>query len=330
MRIVVDAMGCDNHPVADVGGAVLAARRWPEDEYLLVGDKDLVESELAKHATSGLKLRVVHAAQQITMTDKASEVLKSKPQSSMHVGLQLLRDGEGDAIVSAGNTGALLAISILGVLRRIKGVKRPAIAPLVPIPNGNFLILDMGANADCRPEHLVQFAIMGSVYSERVLGVDNPRVALLSNGEEEGKGNDLVRESARLLAGSALNYIGNAEPKELLQGYADVAVADGFTANVTLKMLEAGLSMMNGLIRDEIRGGVITTLGGLLARPAFKRLGQRFSAEAVGGAPLLGVEGVVITAHGRSNDRAMMNAVRQARQAVESGMLDAIREGLKV
>jgi glycerol-3-phosphate acyltransferase PlsX len=329
MRIAVDAMRSDDCPGPDVGGTILAARRWPADEYILVGDANQIEAELAMHDASGSNLSVVHAEQIVTMTDKPSAVVRGKPDSSMHVGLQLVKDGEADAFVSAGNTGALAAVATLGALKRIRGVKRPANAPLVPTPSGGVLALDMGLNADCRPEHLAQFALMGSVYTERVLGVENPRVALISIGEEEGKGNELVREASYLLADSQLNFVGNAEPKDLFTGHADVAVADGFTCNIFIKTLEAGVKMFGTVISDEIRAGLVTTLGGLLVRPAFKRVSKRYSSETVGGAPFLGLNGVVISAHGRSNDVAIMNAVRQARHAVKSQMLQAIREGLK-
>jgi glycerol-3-phosphate acyltransferase PlsX len=262
------------------------------------------------------------------MTDKPSEIIRGKPDSSMHVGLQMVTQGEADAFVSAGNTGALVAVATLGVMKRIRGVKRAANMAAIPLLEGRLVFLDVGVNADCRPEFLLQFALMGSLFAEKVLGIENPRVALLSNGEEEGKGNELVRESAYLLADSHLNYVGNAEPKDLLSGYADVGVADGFTGNVFTKSIEAGVRLVGDVIREEISAGVVTTLGGALARPAFRRVPKRFSPEAVGGAPLLGVDGVVITAHGRSNDVAMMNAIRQARQAVEGGLVEAIRGGL--
>lgn len=328
MHIAVDAMGSDGYPRPDVAGTVLAARRWPEDDYVLVGDLQQVKAEIAKHEVAGLNIAQVHAEQVVTMTDKPGEVVRGKPDSSIHVGLRLVRAGEADAFVSAGNTGGLFAIATLGVLKRLPGVRRPANAPLVPTPHGDFLMLDMGVNMDCKPEYLYQFAVMGSVYVERVLGVDSPRVALISIGEEEGKGNELVHEAAKLLADSTLNYVGNAEPKDLLNGCADVAVADGFTGNIFVKSIEATGKMFGDVIRQEIRAGLVTSLGGLLARPAFNRVSRRYSAEEVGGAPLLGLNGIVISAHGRSNEIAIMNAIRQARGAVQRDMLGAIQAGL--
>ncbi len=326
MRIVVDAMGSDGHPAPDVAGAVAAAREFGE-EILLVGDEQRLEQELQQHDLSGLKLQVRHARDVITMTDKPSEASRQKSDSSMHVGLNLLRDGEADAFVSAGNTGAILAVAMLHTVRRIRGIKRPALGVLFPI-EGRPMLIDNGANADVRPEYLLQFAQMGSLYVERVRGVERPRVALLSNGEEEGKGNTLIKETMPLLAASGLNYVGNVEPKEFVGGEADVAVTDGFTGNVIMKTAEAIAAYMSDIIRDELMGNPLTMLGGLLARPAFGRIRQRLNPDEVGGAPLLGVNGVVIIAHGRSNAYAIKQAVGQARLAVQHDIVAAIRDGV--
>ncbi len=326
MRIVVDAMGSDNHPQPDVAGAVAAAREW-RDEIILVGDEARVRSELARHDTAGLPLRVTHASEVITMTDSPSEASRGKPDSSMHVGLKLVKTGEADAFVSAGNTGAILAVAMLHTLRRIRGIKRPALGVLFPI-EGNPMLIDNGANADVRPEFLLQFAQMGSLYVERVRGVARPRVALLSNGEEEGKGNELIKETIPLLAGSALNYVGNIEPKEFVRGQADIAVTDGFTGNIVMKTAEAIAAYMSSMIREEMKSSPRTMLGGLLAKPAFARVRRRLDPDEVGGAPLLGVDGVVIIAHGRSSDYAIKQAIGQARQAVIHDIVAAIRDGV--
>jgi glycerol-3-phosphate acyltransferase PlsX len=328
MRIVVDAMGSDNYPVPDVAGAVLAAREWG-DEIILVGDKAKVEPELAKYDTSGLKLEVVHASQVIEMTDKATEGAQQKTDSSMHVGMGLVRDGQADAYVTAGNTGGVLAVATLYTLKRIRGVKRPALTTIIPHISGHVVAADIGANADCKPEFLVQFGLMASLYTQLALGVKEPRVALLSNGEEEGKGNELIKETLPLMKkASKLNFIGNVEPKEMLSGETDVVIHDGFTGNIMLKSLEATASMMSKLIRQEITSGLITKIGGGLARPAFKRVSRRLDPFEVGGAVLLGVNGVVIIGHGRSNEVAIKNAIRQARQAVLGGVIEAIRTGV--
>ena len=328
MRIVVDAMGSDDYPVPDVAGAVLAAREW-DDEIILVGDRPRIEAELARHDTSGLKLEVVHASQVVEMADKPTEAAKEKPDSSMHVGLSMVQRGEADAFVTAGNTGAVLTIATLYTLRRIRGVKRPALTAIFPHLNGYVVAADVGANADCKPEHLVQFALMASLYAEQAMGIQQPRVALLSNGEEEGKGNELIKETTPLLrAQSNLNYIGNAEPKEVLSGATDVVIHDGFTGNIFIKSIEAAASMVGKLLRQEIKAGVITSIGGLLAKPAFGRVSKRVDPFEIGGAPLLGVDGVVIIGHGRSNEVAIKNAIRQARQAVQGRVIEAIRSGL--
>jgi glycerol-3-phosphate acyltransferase PlsX len=326
MRIVVDAMGSDNHPEPDVMGAVAAAREWG-DEIILVGDEKRVRAILAQQDAAALPLRIVHAGEVITMHDLPSEASRQKKDSSMHVGMNLVKAGEADAFVSAGNTGGVLAVAMLHTLRRIRGIKRPALGVLFPI-QGNPMLIDNGANADARPEFLLQFAQMGSLYVERVRGVTNPRVALLSNGEEEGKGNNLIKETIPLLEASGLNYIGNIEPKEFVRGATDVAVADGFTGNIVLKTAEAIASYMSGMIREEIKGSPLTMLGGLLARPAFARVRRQLDPDEVGGAPLLGVDGLVIVAHGRSNAYAIKQAIGQARQAVRHDIVGAIRAGV--
>lgn len=326
MRIVVDAMGSDNHPGPDVTGAVMAAREFG-CEIDLVGDESQIQAELGNQDTSGLTIQVVHASQVIEMEDKPAEASRTKTDSSMHVGLRLVKDGRADAFVSAGNTGGILAVATLHTLRRIRGIKRPALGIIFPIRERPMLI-DHGANTDCKPEYLLQFGMMGSLYVERLRRVTGPRVALLSTGEEEGKGNQLIKDSIPLMANSGLNYIGNIEPKEFVKGEADVAVTDGFTGNLVLKTAESIASYMSSMIRDEIRSGLLTSLGGLLARPAFNRVRQQLDPSEVGGAPLLGVNGVVIVGHGRSNAYAIRQAVGQALSAVENDIVGAIREGL--
>ena len=329
MRIVIDAMGSDNYPAPDVAGAVLAAREWPDD-IIVVGREEAIRQEMAHHDTAGLKLEVVHAPDVIEMDDEPAWAAREKKNSSMHVGMTLVREGKADAYVTAGNTGGVLAVATLHTLRRIRGVKRPALAAILPMPAGHFVTLDIGANADCRPEYLVQFALMGHTYARAVLGCSEPRVALLSNGEEPGKGNTLVKDTYKLMSSSDLNFnfIGNFEPKEALTCEADVVVADGFTGNVFIKTLEATAKMLTNLIRDEIKASPVTAVGGLLAKPAFGRVARRVDPFEVGGGPLLGVNGVVIVGHGRSNARAIKNAIGQARKAVQGGVVEAIRAGL--
>ncbi|MCB8926717.1 MAG: phosphate acyltransferase PlsX [Ardenticatenaceae bacterium] len=329
MRIVVDAMGSDDHPKPDVAGAVEAAREFG-DTIILVGDEAQIKAELATQNSSGLSLEIVHASEAISMEDKPSKIVKSKPNSSMHVGMSLVKNGQADAFVSAGNTGAILAVAMLRQvgLGRIPGIKRPALGVIFPTKHRPMLI-DNGANADCRPEYLLQFGIMGSLYVERVLKIKNPRVALISNGEEEGKGNTLIKETIPMLTASGLNYVGNIEPKEFMQGVAEVGVVDGFTGNLIMKTAESIASYMTGIIREELTANPISMLGGLLTRSAFKRVRGHLNPDEVGGAPLLGVNGVVIIAHGRSNAYAIKQAIGQARRVAQNEVVEAITTGIQ-
>lgn len=328
MRIVVDAMGSDDRPVPDVAGAVAAAREY-SDTIILVGSEPRIKDELQKHDLSGINIEVVGAAEEILMTDKPSVVARSKPNSSMHVGMNLVKQGEADAFVTCGNTGAALGIATLKTLRRVPGVLRPALTTLLDLGGHQFILVDIGANADCKPEWLQQFAVMGHVYAKQVLGHPTPRVALLSNGEEEGKGNQLIREVGLLLKESPLNYIGNVEPKEVLAGEADVVVMDGFVGNIAIKSLEAMGDLLFQLIKTEMMSDTRSKLGGALARPAFRRVYNQIDPFQIGGAPLLGVNGVVIIGHGRTNALGVKNAIRQARQAVTGQIIDAIQDGIQ-
>lgn len=328
MKIVVDAMGTDNCPAPDVEGGVIAARDFRDTTVILVGDEARIHAELSRHDSAGLKLEVVHAPEAVTMEDKPSEVGKKKPGSSMHIGMNLVRDGAADAFVSMGNTGAQLSIALLHTLRRIPGVKRPALTAILPFAGKKIVLTDVGANADCRPEWLAQFALMGSIYAQATLNVERPRVALLSNGEEEGKGNEMIRAAAELIQALPLHYTGNIEPKDVLKGLADVVISDGFVGNIFIKTLEAGTRSMSDMIRDELVRGPLTAIGGLLAKPAFGRVRKAVDPFEIGGAPLLGINGVVIIGHGRSNATAIRNGVRQARDAVAGHVIATIREGL--
>jgi glycerol-3-phosphate acyltransferase PlsX len=328
MRIVVDAMGSDECPVPDVAGAVMAAQEW-NDALFLVGDPQRVRQELDRHNTRGLNVEIVPAAQQILMTDKPGVVGQSKPHSSMHIGMNMVKDDLADAFVTAGNTGAAMAIATLFTLRRIQGVRRPALSSIFRVGTQNLILLDIGANADSKPEWLGQFAMMGKIYAQQALGIQNPRVALLSNGEEEGKGNQLIHEAQALLQSLDLRFIGNVEPKDVFRGQADVVVADGFVGNIAVKSFEAAAGLLFNLIRTEIKSDLVSTMGGLLARRAFLRVYKQVDPFEVGGAPLLGVNGVVIIGHGRSNAKAVKNAIRQARLAVEGRIVEHIQAGLE-
>jgi glycerol-3-phosphate acyltransferase PlsX len=321
-------MGTDESPANDVAGGVLAAREAGHG-IVLVGSERAIKAELAKHKTAGLKIDVVDAPDVITMEDKPANVGKSKPNSSMHVGMNLVRDGQADGFVTAGNTGAAQAIAMLYSLKRIRGVKRPALSAIFPINRQPLILLDVGANADSRPDWLHQFALMGEIYARRVLRLERPRVGILSNGEEEGKGSQLTQESAQLIRTLPINFVGNVEPKDIMHSAVDVLVSDGFTGNILIKTFEASTRYLANILRDELKANPINAVGGLLARSAFDRARGRIDSFEVGGAPLLGVNGVVIIGHGRSNAVAIKNAANQAARAVEAGMIQAIEAGLE-
>ena len=327
MRVVVDAMGSDRHPQPDVEGAVWAARENGV-ELVLVGNQAVVAAELARHDTGGLDIEVVHASEVIEMHEHPAAAVKSKQDASMVVAMKMLKARQVDAFVSAGNSGGVLATALFN-LGRIRGVKRPALSSVFPTKQGFSFLLDLGANTDCRPEYLLQFAIMGSVYAERVLGVPRPRVAIVSNGEEEGKGNMLVQESVPLLKASGLNFVGNVEGKDIPAGQADVVVTDGFTGNVIVKLSEGVASFLLGLIKEEIKKRPLASAGALLAKPAFEAVRKRLDYREYGGGPLLGVDGVVIVTHGRSDSLAIRNSVRLAKDMVDRGTLQAIRAGIE-
>lgn len=327
MRIVLDAMGSDTHPDPELDAAAQAANRWV-DPMILVGPQDVLEPRLRAAGVGPERVRVVHAPEVLEMTDKPADTARGKSRSSMAVGMELVKAGEADAFVTAGNTGGAMANALFRI-GRIRGVKRPALAGVFPVRSGQAILLDIGANADVRPEYLIQFAVFGSLYAEIVFGRTSPRVALLSNGEEAGKGNSLVKEAFPLLERAGLNFIGNIEPKEFYAGRADVGVTDGFTGNILLKTSEAVASFMISVIREQIKASPVTAVGGLLAKPAFKRVGALLDPAEYGAAPLLGIDGLVFVGHGRSDARALVSAIHVARQAVAGGLLQALRREIK-
>jgi phosphate acyltransferase len=327
MRIVLDAMGSDTYPGPEVQAAVEAAGLFKE-EIILVGDEARLQPLLKQQETQKSKIRLVHAPEVLEMTDKPAESARRKANNSMAVGLDLVKSGEADAFVTAGNTGGAMATALF-TLGRIRGVKRPALTGLFPVKGGRCVVLDIGANADVKPEYLLQFALLGSIYSEKVLGIPAPRVGLLSNGEEPGKGNSLVKETFPLLQQSGLNFIGNVEPKELFGGQVDVAVTDGFTGNILLKSSEAVAKLITEIMRQEMTATLRTKAGALLAKPAFSGIKRLLDPAEVGAAPLLGINGLVFVGHGRSDARALVNGIRVARQAVEAGLMDALRTAIQ-
>ena len=331
-RIVVDAMGSDNFPKPDVEGALMAAREYGV-EIILVGDASKIKPILDSANIGTLPIRVVDAPEMLTMHDKGEDlVMKARhkeARNSMAVGLDLVKNGEADAFVTAGNTGAAMVTSLFR-LGRIRGVDRPALAGPFPTATGICTVVDIGANPDCKPENLLQFGIMGSVFAERVRGVKNPRVGLIANGEEAGKGSELVKETYPLLANARINFIGNVEGKEIFNGHVDVAVTDGFTGNVFLKATEAVAKLLIEKIRETIKGGNLPTkIGGALVRPALGAIKKMLDPSEEGAAPLLGVNGLVFIGHGRSDAVAMQSAVRVAKNAVEAKVLDALKSAIE-
>ncbi len=327
-RIVVDAMGSDEYPQPDVEGAVQAAREYGV-EIILVGDEGKVRAVLEKQNIQGLNISVIHAPEMLTMEDKnESLVLKARAKdakNSMAVGMDLVKDGKADAFVTAGNTGAGM-VTALFRLGRIRGVDRPALAPIFPTATGTCVVLDIGANPDCKPENLLQFAILGSIYAEKVRGINKPKIGVVSNGEEEGKGNELVKAATPLIKNSGVNYFGNVEGKEVIGGKVDVAVTDGFTGNVMLKSSEAVAKLITDTIRELIKNGnIITKIGGLLVKPALGKIKQLLDPREQGAAPLLGVNGLVFIGHGRSDALAIKSAIRVAKHAVDVKVLDAMK-----
>jgi len=327
MRIVLDAMGSDTHPEPEIEAAVEAAKQWG-DTILLSGPEDLLCPRLDELQVPDSQVRVIHAPEVLQMTDKPAKSARGKAESSMAVGMELLKAGDADAFVTAGNTGGAMANALFR-LGRIRGVKRPALAPIFPVEGSKTIVLDIGANTDCKPEYLLQFALMGDAYARSVLGKKAPRVALLSNGEEAGKGNLLVKEAYSLLEESDLNFVGNAEPKEVYAGYADVVVTDGFYGNIFLKSSEAMARYIFKNLSAEIKSGAVTTLGGLLLRPAFRKVAALLDPSAHGAALLLGVKGLVFIGHGRSDSKALVSAIRGARQAVEADLLNVLEESIQ-
>ncbi len=339
MRIAVDAFGSDHCPVPDVAGAVMAARAWG-DEIILVGPEEATRRELAKHDTDGLNIRIVHAPEVLTMHDH-SDAVRAKENASIRVAMRLVKSGEADAFVSAGNTIACLSSAIFD-LGRIRGIRRPALATLYPLSSPPTLLLDIGATADPKPEYLLQFARMGEVYARRVLGIPNPRIGLLANGEEEEKGSMVMRDTFRLLKASDLNFVGNVEPKEVTKRVADVVVTDGFTGNIMVKTTEAVASFMARSLKQVfvepplsklalalmLPGLLLALPGALLLKPALGKMAHQLDYAEYGGALLLGVNGVVIVGHGRSNAKAVKNAILRAREAVEAQVIPTIKEGL--
>jgi glycerol-3-phosphate acyltransferase PlsX len=323
MKIALDAMGGDFAPEQIVAGGVQAHRDLGV-EVIFVGVKDKVDAALAASGAGKWAL-IEDAPEVIAMDEHPAQAVRAKKASSIVRGIQMVDDGRANGFVSAGNSGAVMAAALFG-LRRIAGIDRPAIGSVIPTSTGrNCFLLDVGANADARPEHLQQYAVMGSIYAERLMGIASPKVALLSNGEESGKGNQLVQAAEPLLrATPELNFIGNIEGKDVFKGKADVVVADGFSGNVLIKTAEGAAEFLFQSMRDAVKGDPVAALGGLLIRPKLRAIRRRADWREFGGALLLGVNGVTVIAHGRSDARAIYNAIRVARDAVDRQVISTI------
>ena len=328
MRIAIDAMGGDHGPAVVVPGALLGAREHNCD-LLLVGDESLIRAELARHDATGIDVQVMHTTQSIDMHDHPAQAVRRKQDNPISAALRAVKEGNADAMISAGNSGAVMAAALM-VLGRIQGIDRPAITGGVPnAAGGHTIVVDLGAVTDPKPINMVQQAMMADVYARSVLGIENPRIGLMANGEEDSKGNALVQTVHPMLRRlEGINFIGNIEGPDVLNGRVDVVVADGFTGNVMLKSIEGTASMLMQLIRQELTSSTIRKLAAAILKPAFRAVARKLDYASIGGAPLLGVDGPVIICHGKSNDEAIKNAVgvgvRAARQDMRGEIIARI------
>jgi len=325
LRIAVDAMGGDHAPDAIVAGALMAARRL-QIGLLLVGDERVIATELSRHpGAAALDVDVLHAPERVEMAETAAAALRRKPGASIRLAAEAVRDGRAAALFSAGHTGAAV-MAAHGAFRRLPGVDRPALATTIPTRRTPAVLLDSGATVECRPQHLVQFAVMGAAYARVALGCASPRVGLLSVGEEESKGNELTREAHRLLKTAPVTFVGNVEGREVYSGEADVIVCDGFTGNVTLKISEGLVETVERLLLDELSATIGTRVGYLLSRQAFLRFRKRVDYSEYGGAPLIGLDGLCVIGHGRSSAKAVRSAIAMTVKCVRDGLLDKLAQ----
>ena len=327
MRIAIDAMGGDHAPARVVDGALAAARHLGIGVDL-VGRPDAIDQELSRHEDRGsLDIRVIEASDVIGMAESPALALRRKPRASIRVAAECVARGDAAALVSVGHTGAAV-VAAHAAFGMLPGVDRPALAPSVPTRDGSAVLIDAGATVECKPQYLLQFGVMGSVYARTWLGIANPRVGVLSTGEEETKGNDLTREAHQLLKGSRLNFVGNVEARDVFAGQADVIVCDGFTGNVALKLSEGLVEMVEDLLGEELQSTFSSQVGYLLSRRAFRRFRRRVDYSEYGGAPLMGVAGLCIVGHGRSSVKAVRNAVAMASRFVSSNVLARVEQDI--
>lgn len=320
MKIAIDAMGGDHAPEQIVKGVNEAVKAFPDLEFTLVGN----ENEIKKYLVSSEKVSIIHTEEVIEATDEPVRAVRRKKTASMVLMANEVKEGRADACISAGNTGALMA-SGLFVVGRIEGIERPALSPTLPTIDGQgFVFLDVGANADARPEHLLQFAIMGSVYAEKVRKINQPRVGLLNVGTEEKKGNDLTKHAFTLLQDAPLNFVGNVEARDLLEGVADVVVTDGFSGNIALKSIEGTALAIFSMLKEELTSSLKTKLATGVIKPQLRNLKNKLDYSEYGGAGLFGLKAPVIKAHGSSDQNAILNAIRQAKDMVEKEVIQTI------
>lgn len=326
MKIAVDAMGGDYAPGEIVKGALKAAEIYPDIQIILVGQKDKILENIPGNALRP-NMEIYEASEVIGMDEHPAAAIKKKKDSSIVVATRLVKEGYADALVSAGSTGAQMASALLG-LGRIKGINRPAIGTVLPTLQSGKLLLDVGANPDAKPENLLQYGMMGSIYAEEILGIQNPKVALLNIGSEEGKGNELTQGAYELFKKSSLNFIGNIEGRDIPYGTADVIVCDAFVGNIVLKTIEGMASSIFKLIKEKITANSVRKMGALLIKPGLKEIAQTLDYAEYGGAPLLGVNGNSIICHGSSKEIAILNAVRVAKECIEQKIIEKISERL--
>ncbi|GAB6931552.1 phosphate acyltransferase PlsX [Paenibacillus sp. JCM 10914] len=321
MRIVVDAMGGDNAPKSNVEGALIAAKEWQDTEIILVGDERQIGTFLQDKPSN---LRIVHASEVIETDDEPVKAVRRKKDASMVVAGRMVREGEADAFISAGNTGALMTTGLL-VVGRMKGIERPALAPMIPTLDGKgVLALDLGANMDSKPEHLQQYALMGSLYREKVHGIAQPRVGLLNVGTEPGKGNELTKSAYPLLEELPIQFVGNVESRDVMNGVCDVLVCDGFAGNILLKAIEGTAGALFSLLKEQFNKSLKTKMAAALMMPELRELKSTLDYKEHGGAPLLGLGGLVVKSHGSSDANAVKNGIRQARVALQNRLVESI------
>ncbi|QAT40167.1 phosphate acyltransferase PlsX [Clostridium sp. JN-9] len=328
MKIAIDGMGGDNSPSAIVEGSVMAVKEFGV-ELIITGPEDAIRSELEKYQYPKEKITILNATEVISTNEPPVMAIRRKKDSSLYKAIELVKKGEAEGVVSAGSTGAFMAGSLF-IVGRIKGIDRPAIAPVIPGKNGPFMVIDCGANAECKPLNLLQFAVMGKVFFQNFMSVNNPTIGLINIGVEEEKGNELTKSAYQLLKNSSLNFAGNIEPRDISSGDVNILVCDGFVGNTVLKMYEGVAFNIFSMLKKEIMSSTMSKIGGMLLTPVFKGFKKKFDYKEYGGAAFLGVKGICIKAHGSSDGKAIKNAIWQAKKACDNKLIDKIKNELEM